>query len=254
MSYFEFITGGLFDYHKIFDQKINVSELDDILKTIIKKCWDQIYQYDKIFTRDKTKVEACWKSVRDRVELSKSTVDKLGQYLISIKERKKRQSLEVSEEEYYFRNLNFLLSNNGKVLFSMYDIANSDTDFYKYRTLIKNTVERINNKAVEITLNGLKDLITFKDKLGAYDFKSTGTFSNKINIDFIKLYEKVFKSRSVFFESLETIVESKTGEDFEQKMVLLEEVKELVNKFDLYPGLSIKDFERIKEISNAFKI
>ena len=43
--------------------------------------------------------------------------------MISVKERKKRQSLEVSEEEYYFRNLNFLLSNNGKILFSMYDIV-----------------------------------------------------------------------------------------------------------------------------------
>ena len=37
-------------------------------------------------------------------------------------------------------------------------------------------------------------------------------------------------------------------------MALLEEVKELINKFDLYPGLSIKDFERIKQILDSFKI
>ena len=254
MSYFQFITKGLFDYHKVFDQKMDVSELDSILKDIIKKCWDKIYEFDNTYTRDKTKVEACWKFVKDKVKLNQSTLDTLNQYLLSIKEQKRRESSEVSEEEYYFRNLNFLLSNNGKILFSLNDIANSNTDFYKYRTLLKNTIERINNRSVEITLNGLRDVITFKNLLGDYDFKSTNMFSTKINIDFIKLYEKVFKSRSAFFETLEMIVESKIGEDFELKMALLEEVKELVNKFDLYPGLSIKDFDRIKEITSSFKI
>ncbi len=136
----------------------------------------------------------------------------------------------------------------------MNDIANSDTSFYRYRTLIKNTIERINNKSVEITLRRLKDILAFKDRLTDYDFKSTGTFSVNIGIDFVKLYDKVFKSRSDFFKHLETIVETKTGEDFEDKMALLEEMKELVNKFDLYPGLSIKDFERIKQIVDRFKI
>lgn len=252
MSYFEFITKGRFDYHRIFEQKMDVSELDNILKIVIKKCWDRIYEFDNVYTRDKAKTEACWKFVKDSVELSQSTIDKIEQYLISVKERKKRESTDVSEEEYYFRNLNFLLSNNGKVLFSMYDIANSNTDYYRYRTLLKNTIERINNKSVEITLRGLKDLINFKDKLENYDFKSADKFHSKVNIDFVKLYNKVFKSRSDFFENLEKIVETKIGDDFENKMTLLEELKELVDKFDLYPGLSIKDFERIKQISDLF--
>lgn len=254
MSYLEFITKGRFDYHRIFDQKMDVSELDSILKIIIKKCWDRIYEFDDVYTRDKTKTEACWKFVRDSVELSQSTIDKLEQYLISIKERKKRESIDVSEEEYYFRNLNFLLSNNGRVLFSMYDIANSNTDYYKYRILLKNTIERVNNKSVEITLRGLKDLINFKDKLADYDFNSADKFQNKLNIDFVKLYDKVFKSRSDFFEHLEKIVETKIGDDFESQMTLLEEIKELVAKFDLYPGLAIKDFERMKQILDVFRV
>ncbi len=93
MSYLEFITKGLFDYHRIFDLKTDVSELDSILKSIIKKCWDQIYEFDKIYTRDRTKVEACWKFVRDRVELTQNTLDKLEQYLISAKEQKKGNQL-----------------------------------------------------------------------------------------------------------------------------------------------------------------
>ena len=78
MSYLHLITRGRFDYHKIYDQKLNVSELDNILKSLIRKCWDQIYKFDKVYTRDKTKVEACWKFVKGSVELNQSTIDKLN--------------------------------------------------------------------------------------------------------------------------------------------------------------------------------
>jgi hypothetical protein len=252
MSYLEYITKGHFDYHKIYDQKINVSELDSILKTIIIICWDQIDKYGGLFARDKTKTEACWQFVRDKVELDKRTLDKLGQYCISPKEYKKRQSKDISEEEYYFRNLELLLSNKGKVLFSMFDIANADNDFYKYRALIKNTIDRINNKSVVITLSILKDLIAFKERLSEYNFNSVGKFSNKIDIDFLKIYNIAFKSRSEFFHNLERSVETKTGDVFENHMDLLDEIKELIEKFDLYPGLSISDMERADRILHLF--
>ena len=132
MSYFHFITGGRFDYHKIFDHRLAVEELDNILKTIIKKCWEQIYQFDKIYTRDKTKVEPCWKFVKERVELNQITIAKLSKYIISDNEYKKRESKDLSEEEYYFNSLNQLLSNNGKTLYSMLDITTTNDSFYKY--------------------------------------------------------------------------------------------------------------------------
>ena len=53
-------------------------------------------------------------------------------------------------------------------------------------------------------------------------------------------------------ENIERIVSSKNGEDFENHMLLLDEIKELVESFDLYPGLSLKDMERIEEILNIF--
>ena len=75
MSYLEYITKGLFDYHKIYDQEIDVSELDVILKAIIKNVGIRIYQYDKVYTRDKTMVEACWEFVKRKVELSQTTLN-----------------------------------------------------------------------------------------------------------------------------------------------------------------------------------
>lgn len=252
MSYLEFITKGRFDYHLIYEQKVDVSELDTILKVIIKKCWDQIYEFDNIYTRDKTKTEACWKFVRDKVQINKTVLDKLEQYLISAEEQKKRVSVDISEEEYYFKYLNLLLSNKGKVIFSLLDKANSDSDFSKYRVLLKNTIERINNKSVEITLRILKEIISFKEKLSDSELNSIGKFPPKKHVDFLKLYDKIFSSRLSFIDTLERLIENETGDDFENKMNLFEEIKNLIDKFDLFPGLSIGDFERMEEILNAF--
>jgi hypothetical protein len=254
MSYFHFITEGRFDYHKIYDYRLNVDELDSILKSIIRKCWEQIYQYDKIYTRDKTKVLACWEFVKKEIKLNPQTIKELSKYLISPEEHKKRQSIDISEEEYYFTNLNDLLSNDGKLLFSMQDIAKSDNDFYKYRILINSIITRINDKNEVITLAKLKELIAFKDDLSDYQLVSVGKFTEKTDLDFVRIYEKVFKLRSEFFENLEKLVMSKTGDDYENQMPMIEEIKELTEKFDLYPGLSIADMERIQQILDFFKI
>lgn len=254
MSYFHFITGGRFDYHKIYEQRLDVAELDGILKSIIKKCWEQIYQYDKIYTRDKTKSEACWKFVKKRVELSQTTIDKLSNYCVTANEHKKRESKDISEEDYYFTNLNQLLNYNGKLLFSMQDVVVSNNDYYRYKTLLKNTINRINNKTEVITLAKIKELLTLKDELSEYKLEGVGKFSPQIEIDLLRIYEKVFKFRSVFFDNLEESVISKTGDDFETQMVLMEEIKEIAEKFDLYPGLSIIDMERIEQILDIFMI
>ena len=84
--------------------------------------------------------------------------------------------------------------------------------------------------------------------------EGVGKFSPQIEIDLLRIYEKVFKFRSVFFDNLEESVISKTGDDFETQMVLMEEIKEIAEKFDLYPGLSIIDMERIEQILDIFMI
>jgi hypothetical protein len=254
MSYLHYITNGKFDYHKIYDQRIDINELDSLLATIIKKCWDQIYRYDSLHPRDKTKTEACWIFVKERIELSKTTLEKLNQYTISSKEHKKRESKDLSEEEYYFTNLKQLLSNNGKSLYSMQDIAVSNNNFYKYRTLVKNTIERIKSKNGVITLAKLKELIAFKEDLKDYNLSGKDKLPVKIDLDFLRINEIVFSSRTSFIENLEKVVASKSGDDFEKHMLLMEEIKELTEKFDLYPGLSIIDMERIEHILDIFNM
>jgi hypothetical protein len=252
MAYLHYITDGKFDYHKIYDQKIDIEKLDSLLASIIKKCWDKIYQFDKLHPRDKTKVEACWKFVKREVRLSESNLNSLAKFLISNKEYKLRESGDLSEEEYYFTNLKQFLKNKGGLLYAMADIATTDNSYYKYKTLLKNIIERINSKNGIITLAKIKELVVFKDELSDYDLTGSGKFSKTINIDLAHLNDTVFRSRNTFFENIERIVSSKKGEDFENHMLLLDEIKKLVESFDLYPGLSLKDMERIEEILNIF--
>ena len=67
--------------------------------------------------------------------------------------------------------------------------------------LVKNTIDRINNKTMVITLAKLKELLAFKEELINYDLSGTGRlFPKEIDIDLLRINEIVFASKTSFFE------------------------------------------------------
>ena len=197
MAYFQLITIGRFDYHKIFDQRLNVAEIDNILKHLIIKCWEQIAAFGSTSAQEQTKKPECWQFVKDRVRLNKEIHRELEGYLISPDEKIRRDSRDITEEEYYFTQLDVLLRKNGKVFARMVEIANTNSDYYKYRTLMKNQLERITNKTAVITLNKLKELTKFKDELSGFNLEdSDGDHALKLDIDFLRIFNQLFRNRS----------------------------------------------------------
>jgi hypothetical protein len=248
MAYLHFITNGRFDYHKVYNQKLKENELDYILKAIIIACWDKIYEFDRIYTRDKTKSAACWEFVKENVVIDEYVKDELNKYLISESEFNNRQSIDLSEEEFYFKSLYDLLKDEGHLLNVLYDVSNNNSKFYNYKASVKNTIDRINRKNSVITLSKIKDLIQFRDSLETQEINVLNKINEELPVDFLKLYERVFKSRISFFDLIESQITS------ENEKNLFEELKELVEKFDLYPGLSINDMERIEQIVQSFNV
>jgi hypothetical protein len=250
MSYFHYISYGKFDYHQVFNKEIEIQELDEILKHIIKKCWDQIYEYDQVYTRDKTKTEGCWLYVKENVKLNTRIINMLNRYLITDEEYLKRESIPISEEEFYFRSLNILMSNNSKLLFDLQDIATSNKEFYKQRSLLKNFIHRINMKSEVIVLSKVKEIFYFIDELKDYNLITKSKV--KPSVDFIRIYDKIYSSRNDYFLEIENYIESKTGDDFDKYITLYEEQKKLIEDYDIYPGLSLNDMKRIEEIIDLF--
>jgi hypothetical protein len=253
MSYLQYISQGRIDYHKIFDHRQKINEFDVILKSIITNCWDKILEFDRIYTRDKTKTEACWKFVRDSVKLPKHILEEIENYTITIDEYNKRESMDLSEEEYYFTTLNTLLENNGMVIYSMLDIASTNDMYYKERQLINRLIDRINQKNAVIALSNLKELDNLLNSLFEYKLTSTARFQKHISANILDIYCIIFKSRIAFFDSLDNLISHKNGIEFEFQKSLISELKDLVEEFDLYPGLSIEKLERIDSILNIFQ-
>lgn len=136
----------------------------------------------------------------------------------------------------------------------MLDIAEANNDFYKYRIVIKQIIQRLNSKTGIITLDKLKEVAKFRNELSSYKFNSLEKFNYKMDIEFSKIYETIFKNRISFFDNLEKLVLMKSGDDFEKQFTLMDEIKDLIEKFDLFPGLSVSDFERIDQILKTYKI
>jgi hypothetical protein len=248
MSFLHHITEGRLDYHAIFNQTLKVEDLDAILKSVIKRVWEQIYQFDKVYTRDKTKVEACWKFVVANTEVAPTTLNKLERYLISKSELELRDANVQSEEFQYFELLNKLTENECYLIACLNDLVQTNRRFKRHSSKVDAIVKRINDESILIPLSLLKEINEVLDEIIKYKLSIQGKGFKKVEVDFLRLSRDIFQRRHLLIETLDLAASKKSGIELDLFMSHIEQLKELMDKFDIYPGLSINEFHRIQKL------
>jgi hypothetical protein len=248
MSFLHHITEGRLDYHAIFNQNLKVEDFDAILKSIIKRVWEQIYQFDKVYTRDKTKVEACWKFVLANTEVAPTILSKLERYLVSNAELELRDANAQTDELLYFNLLNDLSKNDFLLIGGLMDLVHTNRKFKRYSSAIDATVKRLIDQSMVIPLNLLKEMREILDDVTKHKLSIEGKGFINIDIDFMMLCHEIFQRRHALLEDLELNNPHKSGTEFDNYIKCLEDLRSLIDKFDIYPGLSLDDMRRIQEI------
>jgi hypothetical protein len=64
----------------------------------------------------------------------------------------------------------------------------------------------------------------------------------------MRLSSDVFQRRHLLIETLELKASDQMGHELEIYHRKIKELKDLIDKFDIYPGLSIGDFRKIQNI------
>ena len=258
MSYLQYISKGLIDYHEIHDGKHRVSlslkksktrvnsDFDSILSEIIKACWDKIAEFGETSAQEQTKFERCWNYVKNSISLDTKILNLIDSFKLTSEDKKARLETTMSNEEYYFNSLEYLLSDNGSKLLAISEISNTMSEFKRGRTLVKNFVKRIREKKSVIVLNKIRDIMSFKKDIieSGIDIatpKGKDIIDIEIN-NFSLLFNKIFKSKAEFDSKIDDLILNNIDDNLEN-VNLAEEMKSLVNDYDIYPGLSIDDFD-----------
>jgi len=268
MSYLNYISEGLIDYHNIYNGNYNVynslltsqkkiiSEFDDILHHIIVSCWVQIAIFGGTSAQEQTKKIECWDFVKNNVKLEKSILKLIDRFKLKQHDIEARKLANLTDEDVYFQSLEYLLNNNAKNLNILNEITQTISDFNKGKALLNNMVKRVNEKKSVLVLTKIKEVLEFKNKI----------ISNEINIDtksplqkclfnvssFNKIYEVLFKNKDLSFKLIDDIILDYIDKNHLEKIEKLEDLKNLIEKFYIYPGLSIEDFEKIEIIGKEF--
>lgn len=270
MSYLEFISEGLIDYHAVYNNKYNVSfsltnsnkrinsEFDEIIEAILIACWNQIAIYGGTSAQEKTKDKKCWEFVKDKIKLNNKILLLIDKFKLTSNEIEFRKLSSLSEEEVYFNSLDNLLKEDAKLLNTLNDITLTIDDYKKDRALLNNFVKRVNDKKSELTLSKVKDILNFKMTIlnNKIDIKNRNTL-DKCTIQVLSfdlMYEIIFKNKDLIIKKIDNSILDNI--DAENSIIIdkLEELKSLIEKFYIYPGLSIEDFEKVESICKFTKL
>ena len=270
MSYLQFISDGLIDYHAIFNSYYNVStslinstkrvdsEFDQILEHIIISCWDQIAKFGGTSAQEQTKDKKCWDFVKSNVKIKKEVVDLIEKFKLTKNELEIRKMANLSDEEIYFDSIEYLLKDFAKNLNILNDITLTIDDYKKEKALMNNFVKRVNEKKSELTLSKVKDIINFKNTIINNKLKiDTKNTEEKCDIkvsSFKIIYEKIFKNKDETIKNIDTMILDNIDSNNIEMIDKMEDLKSIIEKFYIYPGLSIEDFEKIEAICKTSKI
>ena len=252
-SYIHLITSGRFDYHAIFNfehglvrsilnPKVERTDLDEILESVIEACWIQISRYGGAAAQEKTKKIDCWEYVKANININESIINRLDNYVISEKEKKERETLSnENNDSEYFDNLNKLIENNGKRLSWMLSVTSNQTSYYSIKRDIELYINKI-NRGNNLTIKRTSEIRNHYDNLIGDGFSEDLTdniFEDKIDVDLI--FNSIFKNQKLFIEVEENKILECDEDKFENAEKSFGIIKEIIGKFEREYALDIND-------------
>ena len=258
-SILNILSKGKIDYWKVYDHEYDLcksleekkrynGELDKILIPIIKESWRQLKSYGKTSVQEQTKKLQCWEFFEKNFTIDNKILDMLETLLITDEEKEKRDS-EVSDDEdsNYFNSLNVLLQNYCNVLQNLHLIAARESDYRGLKNTIGNTIKKILKKDLIITKAKVEQIYDLYSTLKSKKYSFNEKVNNDINlsIDVDSIYELIFKNYNSSIDEIGNKIFEL--EDIEANIEIHDSIKEIKEKLDREYGLSINDFEKLKE-------
>ncbi|MFC2148756.1 AIPR family protein [Bacteroidota bacterium] len=268
MSYLHFISEGKLNYHLAYNNtrlikslvskdRIN-TEFDYVLENIIKSTWKKMAVFGGTSVQEQSKQSKCWDFVKKNTHLDSVTIGKIEDFKLTERDIQQRNREDINDEYFYFNNLGELLSDNGKLLNSLYQISQTNIEYHVERNILRNIKRRIQNRTSVITLSRIKDVVEFYDRL-----VNDGIDLNQNHIpenweldtpDFSKIYNTIFKDRSDSLRRIDERTLELVEEKGDEVLNMENQLKALIEEFDNYPGLSIAQLKDLEQLMEYFEI
>jgi hypothetical protein len=261
-SFIHMKTNGRLDYWSFFDGKHSLlmsvlkpvtgvgarqvrsfSDLDDILEVYIDEVWNHMATFGGAATQEKSKKIECWEYVRRNVVIPESIINKMQIFLVSDKEKEKRESNDVEKLDFgYFEFLNSLMDKNGRLLSALNEVAKVYREHKVISTTISNILKRIVERDKILQLNRVRDIYEFYEQLinQGFEFNDDYPDLNIHYIDVLSIYNNVVLKEEVFLSDFRKASLGKNKKEIKL-------ISDIFKSYNENNAVSINDLVRLDE-------
>jgi hypothetical protein len=198
VSYIDYLSKGLFSFHKIFDFSTKTSQLEPIIRELMEAIYHAVLKKGGASAQEQSKTESMWANLKNNLKIDPS---KLKEYLITPEEKMRLSEFKADSQVEFFKLADRYLKQGAHELVALNDFIKITTDIeYTDRKVFERIFKRIDNLEMNLKLSDfetINEIILQANKLGFFNVRKERSILAYIGFDLstkIKDIEKLIDS------------------------------------------------------------
>jgi hypothetical protein len=198
VSYIDYLSKGLFSFHKIFDFSIKTSQLEPIIRELMEAIYYAVLKKGGASAQEQSKTESMWIHLKNNLKIDPS---KLKEYLITPEEKMRLSEFKADSQVEFFKLADRYLKQGARELVALNDFIKITTDIeYTERKVFERIFKRIDNLEMNLKLSDfetINEIILQANKHGFFNVKKESSIAAYIEFELsskIKDLEKLIDS------------------------------------------------------------
>ena len=151
VSYIDYLSKGLFAFHKVYDYSIAIEELDPIIHELMEQIYKVVLDKGKASAQEQSKTEAMWIHVKKSVKVDPVI---LKPFIITAEEKKRLSEFKADSQVEFFKIANRYLSKGAKEILALNSFIKTTTEIeYTDRKVFERIFKRIENREMNLKLS-----------------------------------------------------------------------------------------------------
>lgn len=192
VSYIDYLSKGLFAFHKIYDFTLAIEELDLIIRKLMEQIYHVVLKKGGASAQEQSKTEAMWTYLKQNVNVDPSI---LKPYLITAEEKKRLNDFKVDSQIEFFKIADRYLRNGAKEIVALNDFIKTNSEIeYTDRKVFERIFKRIENKVMNLKLSDFEtvnEIVLQANKLGFEKVNKHNSLSDYESFDLSSKFDQI---------------------------------------------------------------
>lgn len=192
VSYLNFLSKGLFGFHKIYDYSIDIEKLDPIIRELMEQIYHVVLKKGGASAQEQSKTEAMWAHLKKSVIVDSNI---LKPYLITSEEKKRLNEFKADSQIEFFKLANRFLSNGAKEIVALNDFLKTTSEIeYTSRKVFERILKRIENGKMNLKLSDfetINEIVLQANLLGFEKVKKQNSISAYNDFNLFSKFDQI---------------------------------------------------------------